>query len=82
MPDCLLLDQEQRSKYFVRDERNSFIGAAVQVVIATGWHVIQGTPEFFSSTKKTPKGASVELSGNEKAVYEEIIVENALRLNL
>ena len=28
------------------------------------------------------KGASVELSGNEKAVYEEIIVENALRLHL
>jgi trehalose synthase len=53
--------------------------------IATGWHVIQGTPEFFSSTKKIHnglQGAHVELSSNEKAIYEEIIVENALRLPL
>ena len=53
--------------------------------IATGWHVIQGTPEFFSSTKKIHnglQGAHVELSSNEKAIYEEIIVENALRLHL
>jgi hypothetical protein len=53
--------------------------------IATGWDVIQGTPEFFSSTKKIHnglQGAHVELSSNEKAIYEEIIVENALRLHL
>lgn len=53
--------------------------------IETDWRVIQGTPEFFSCTKKIHnalQGAQVELSDHEKAVYEEVIVENALRFQL
>lgn len=52
--------------------------------IETGWHVIQGTPEFFSCTKKIHnalQGARVQLSEEEQAVYEEVIVENASRLH-
>ena len=53
--------------------------------IETAWGVIQGTPEFFSCTKKIHnalQGARVELTESEKAIYEEVIVENALRLHL
>src|SRR5437588_4058509 len=53
--------------------------------IETGWQVIQGTPEFFSCTKKIHnalQGAQVELTDGEKAIYEQVIVENALRLHL
>jgi trehalose synthase len=53
--------------------------------LETGWRVIQGTPEFFACTKKIHnalQGAQVELSEGEKALYEEVILENALRLHL
>ena len=53
--------------------------------VETGWRVIQGTSEFFSCTKKIHnalQGAQVELSQKEKALYEEVIIENALRLHL
>jgi trehalose synthase len=53
--------------------------------VETGWRVIQGTPEFFSCTKKIHnalQGEQVNLSDKEKAVYEEVIIENALRLHL
>jgi trehalose synthase len=42
--------------------------------IETAWRVIQGTPEFFSCTKKIHnalQGARVELTESDKAVYEE-----------
>jgi trehalose synthase len=53
--------------------------------IETSWCVLQGTPELFSRTKKIHnalQGAQVELSDYEKAIYEEVIIENALRLHL
>jgi len=53
--------------------------------IETDWHLIQGTPGFFSSTKKLHnalQGESIELSEAEQAVYEEVVFENALRLHL
>ncbi len=53
--------------------------------IETGWRQIQGTPAFFSCTKKlhnTLQGERVELTAPEKAVYEQVVFENATRLHL
>jgi trehalose synthase len=53
--------------------------------IETEWHLIQGTPGFFSSTKKLHnalQGEDIVLSAAEEAVYEEVVFENALRLHL
>lgn len=53
--------------------------------IETGWRQIQGTPSFFSCTKKlhnTLQGERVELTAAEKAVYEQVVFENATRLHL
>ena len=53
--------------------------------IETGWRMIQGTPDFFSCTKKLHnalQGERVSLSDAERSIYEEVIAENALRLHL
>jgi trehalose synthase len=53
--------------------------------IETGWRMIQGTPAFFSCTKKIHnalQGEKVSFSDAEKSVYEEVVAENALRLHL
>jgi trehalose synthase len=53
--------------------------------IEAGWRLIQGTPAFFGCTKKfhnTLQGESVEFSDAEKAIYEEVVSENATRLHL
>src|SRR2546423_4413774 len=53
--------------------------------IATDWNLVQGTPGFFSCTKKlhnSLQGESIELSDADKAVYEEVVFENATRLHL
>jgi len=53
--------------------------------IETDWHLIQGTPGFFGCTKKlhnTLQGESVEFSDAERAIYEEVVFENATRLHL
>ena len=53
--------------------------------IETGWHMIQGTPDFFSCTKKLHnmlQGQSGPLSEVEKSIYEQVVAENALRLHL
>jgi trehalose synthase len=53
--------------------------------IETGWRMIQGTPGYFATTKKIHnalQGASASLSDAEKAVYEEVVFENALRMHL
>src|SRR4051812_7765513 len=53
--------------------------------IETGWRLIQGTPGFFSCTKKIHnalQGEKVSFSDAEKSVYEEVVAENALRLHL
>src|SRR4051812_21476679 len=55
------------------------------VGIETGWRMIQGTPAFFSCTKKlhnTLQGENVEFSDAEKAIYEQVTFENSLRLHL
>jgi trehalose synthase len=53
--------------------------------INTDWRLIQGTPAFFSCTKKIHnalQGENVFFSDVEKSVYEEVVAENALRLHL
>jgi trehalose synthase len=53
--------------------------------IETDWHLIQGTPGFFGCTKKlhnTLQGESVAFLEAEKAIYEEVVFENATRLHL
>ena len=49
------------------------------------WRLIQGGPDFFSVTKKLHnalQGASIHLSAQKKAVYEEVAFQNALRMDL
>src|SRR5262249_16018080 len=50
--------------------------------IETAWHMIQGTPDFFTCTKKLHnalQSASVEFSEAEKAIYEQVVFENSVR---
>ena len=53
--------------------------------IETGWRLIQGTPAFFNCTKKfhnALQGERIGLSDAEKAIYEQVVFENAIRLHL
>jgi trehalose synthase len=53
--------------------------------VETGWRLIQGTPAFFGCTKKLHnglQGGRVEFSDADKAIYEQVVFENALRLHL
>jgi trehalose synthase len=53
--------------------------------IETDWHLIQGTPSFFACTKKLHnalQGEKVALTEAERAIYEEVVYENATRLHL
>jgi len=53
--------------------------------IETGWRMIQGTPAFFACTKKlhnTLQGKAIEVSESDKAVYEQVVFENATRLHI
>ena len=53
--------------------------------IETDWHLVQGTPAFFNSTKKLHnalQGDEIGLSDEEKAIYEQVVFENATRTHL
>jgi len=55
------------------------------VGIKTGWRAIQGSPDYFSITKKMHnalQGGRINLSDRKKKLYEEIIHENAIRNHL
>lgn len=55
------------------------------VGIKTGWRVIQGSPDFFSITKKVHnalQGGKINLSARKMQIYEEIIYENVVRNHL
>lgn len=55
------------------------------VGIKTGWRVIQGSPDFFSVTKKfhnALQGGGVNLSPRKKQIYEDTVYENAVRNHL
>jgi len=58
---------------------------ANSVGIKTGWRVIQGSPDFFSITKKMHnalQGGEINLTDRKKEIYEAVIVENAIRTHL
>jgi len=50
--------------------------------IKTGWRVIQGSPDFFSITKKMHnalQSGEIKLTKRKKQIYEEVIFENVIR---
>lgn len=64
---------------------SSFILLMNSTGIKTGWRVIQGSPDFFSITKKMHnalQGAEINLSDQKKQIYESVIYENAIRNHL
>ncbi|MBZ0157970.1 MAG: glycosyltransferase [Alphaproteobacteria bacterium] len=53
--------------------------------IRTGWRIIQGSPDFFSITKKMHnalQGDRINLSKRKMEIYESVIYENAVRNHL
>jgi len=53
--------------------------------IKADWRLIQGSPDFFSVTKKLHnalQGGEINLTDLKKEVYEEVIVQNALRMDM
>jgi trehalose synthase len=53
--------------------------------IETGWRMLQGTPAFFACTKKlhnTLQGEPAVISEADKAIYEQVVFENAIRLHV
>src|SRR3970040_1358956 len=53
--------------------------------IKADWRLIQGSPDFFIGTKKIHnalQGGDINLTELKKEVYEEVIVQNALRLDM
>jgi trehalose synthase len=55
------------------------------VGIKTGWRVMQGSPDFFSITKKMHnalQGGQINLTERKKKLYEEIVYENVVRNHL
>jgi trehalose synthase len=53
--------------------------------IKTEWRVIQGSPDFFSVTKKMHnalQGGEINLSELKREIYESVVYENAIRNHL
>src|SRR5215213_4486549 len=53
--------------------------------IETGWRMIQGTPAFFHCTKKLHnalQGEPTSLTDEEKEIYEQVALENSMRLHI
>ncbi|HEU4341120.1 MAG TPA: glycosyltransferase [Candidatus Binatia bacterium] len=58
---------------------------ARSVGIRSDWRLIQGSPDFFSVTKKfhnALQGAEINFTELKKEVYEEVVLQNALRMDL
>jgi len=55
------------------------------VGIKTGWRVIQGSPDFFSITKKMHnalQGGTINLSDRKMDIYQEVVYQNVVRNHL
>lgn len=53
--------------------------------IKTGWRTIQGSPDFFSITKKIHnalQGEEMNLTERKMRIYEDVVYENAIRNHL
>lgn len=58
---------------------------AANLGLRVDWRLIQGSPDFFNVTKKIHnalQGAEINLTGLKKDIYEEINVQNAIRMQL
>jgi trehalose synthase len=58
---------------------------ARSVGISADWRLIQGSPDFFSVTKKfhnALQGADINFTKLKKEVYEEVVLQNAARMDL
>jgi trehalose synthase len=59
--------------------------AARAIGVKADWRLIQGSPDFFSVTKKLHnalQGAEINLSDLKRQIYEEVVFQNALRMDL
>ena len=53
--------------------------------IKTGWRLIQGSPDFFTITKKIHnalQGGEINLTDRKMQIYQDVIFENAMRNHL
>ena len=53
--------------------------------IKTGWRIIQGSPDFFSITKKIHnalQGSEINLTNRKMQIYQDVIFENSIRNHL
>jgi len=53
--------------------------------IRSDWRLIQGSPDFFSVTKKfhnALQGANINFTDLKKEIYEEVVFQNAVRIDL
>lgn len=53
--------------------------------VRADWRLIQGSPDFFSVTKKLHnalQGAEIDLDASKKDVYEGVVAQNAMRMDL
>ena len=58
---------------------------ARSVGIRSDWRLIQGSPDFFSVTKKfhnALQGAQINFTELKKEIYEEVMLQNAVRMDL
>jgi trehalose synthase len=58
---------------------------ARSVGIRSDWRLIQGSPDFFSVTKKfhnALQGEEINFTELKKEIYEEVILQNAVRMDL
>lgn len=53
--------------------------------IRTGWRVVHGPPDYFNVTKRfhnALQGADISMTDQKKAIYEQVVHENAIRNHL
>lgn len=58
---------------------------AASLGLRADWRLIQGSPDFFNVTKKIHnalQGAEINLTELKKEIYEEVVVQNAIRMQL
>src|SRR5918994_5050931 len=58
---------------------------ARSVGIRADWRLIQGSPDFFSVTKKfhnALQGADINFTDLKKEIYEEVVLQNAVRMEM
>lgn len=95
--DRIAKKAEQLSHLHVANVNSTYYGGGVaellgslttlmnQVGVKTGWRVIQGSPDFFSVTKKMHnalQGGEINFSDLKQEIYERVIYENAIRNHL